>query len=132
MNVTLFVYGTLGPGEPAWPLLEPHARAVRAAAVPGRLYDTGAGYPAAVFGAETGLVRTQRSHGRRSEGAIEVVHGWCVDVDEARVAEIDRFEGDDYERITVETTEGAPVQAYAWRAPLTTCTLIPGGRWPIE
>jgi gamma-glutamylcyclotransferase (GGCT)/AIG2-like uncharacterized protein YtfP len=48
----LFVYGTLMPGHLRWPLLA--GSAGRALAAPGwvggRLYDTGEGWPSAVFG----------------------------------------------------------------------------------
>ena len=45
----LFVYGTLQPGRLRWPFLEPFALAHRPATVAGRLYDSGKGWPAAVF-----------------------------------------------------------------------------------
>ena len=47
--IVLFVYGTLAPGELSWSLLAPHAVATCEGSVPGRLYDTGRGYPGAVF-----------------------------------------------------------------------------------
>lgn len=46
----LFVYGTLMPGHLRWAMLAPHALDQRPATVPGMLYDTGQGWPAAVFG----------------------------------------------------------------------------------
>src|SRR4051794_28689689 len=46
----LFVYGTLMPGHLRWSMLAPHATDQRPATVPGTLYDTGNGWPAAVFG----------------------------------------------------------------------------------
>lgn len=49
MNV--FVYGTLMPGHSRWSSLEPFVvGAPRSAQVPGRLYRTPYGWPAAVFG----------------------------------------------------------------------------------
>ena len=114
MGVTLFVYGTLGPGEPAWPLLEPHATGIRPAQVAGRLYDTGDGYPAAVF----------------DDGAPPV-HGWCCVIDSSHLADLDRFEGADYVRVPVVTSDGTAAVAYEWIAALAECVLIPGGRWPI-
>lgn len=114
MTVTLFVYGTLGPGEEAWPLLEPHATELRRAQVAGRLYDTGNGYPAAVF-----------------DDTAPPVHGWCCRVDASRLADLDRFEGGDYARVPVVTTDGTEAIAYEWIAALGGCVLIPGGRWPI-
>src|SRR5262249_30776779 len=55
-TVVLFVYGTLAPGQVAWSTLAPHARATWETQVDGHLYDTGRGYPAAVFGTGTGRV----------------------------------------------------------------------------
>ena len=46
----LFVYGTLMPGHLRWPMLAADAIDQRPATVPGTLYDTGRGWPAAVFG----------------------------------------------------------------------------------
>ena len=76
----LFVYGTLMPGHLRWEVLEPHALGWRPAAVEGRLYDTGQGWPAAVFVPGDDLVR-----------------GWAVDlrpeVADAVVAHLDEVEG---------------------------------------
>jgi gamma-glutamylcyclotransferase (GGCT)/AIG2-like uncharacterized protein YtfP len=46
----LFVYGTLMPGHLRWSMIAPHAVDHRPAVVPGQLYDTGHGWPAAAFG----------------------------------------------------------------------------------
>src|SRR6185295_7476071 len=46
----LFVYGTLRPGDVRWPLLAPYVADDGVPdSVDGRVYDTGRGYPAAVF-----------------------------------------------------------------------------------
>lgn len=46
----LFVYGTLRSGDVRWTMLEPFViDAGRDDRVPGWLYDTGLGYPAAIF-----------------------------------------------------------------------------------
>ena len=50
LHDALFVYGTLMPGHLRWPMLEPHAIDHGQARVPGTLYDTGNGWPAAAFG----------------------------------------------------------------------------------
>ena len=47
---SLFVYGTLMPGRLRWPILAPFAQGHRPADVDGRLYDSGNGWPVAVFG----------------------------------------------------------------------------------
>jgi gamma-glutamylcyclotransferase (GGCT)/AIG2-like uncharacterized protein YtfP len=114
----LFVYGTLAPGDDAWPVLAPWTiGAPRADAVRGRLYDTRRGYPAAVFGHAGGLV-----------------HGYVVDLDRDRapaaLAALDRYEGPDYERVVVRTEARVTACAYAWTAPLAGCVPLHRGRWP--
>lgn len=114
----LFVYGTLVPGDVAWPRLERWTVGrPRAASVPGALYDTGHGYPAATFAAD----------------APTVVHGVVVELDPARTDEalraLDRYEGPDYERVRVCTTDGTEVFTYTWIAPLDDCSAIADGRW---
>ena len=46
----LFVYGTLMPGHLRWSMIAPYAVDQGVAVVPGTLYDTGHGWPAAAFG----------------------------------------------------------------------------------
>jgi gamma-glutamylcyclotransferase (GGCT)/AIG2-like uncharacterized protein YtfP len=109
---TLFVYGTLAPGEPAWSQIAPYVSEHREAAVPGRLYDTGRGYPAAVFA-----------------GGDSLVQGWCCTLADAPFAELDAFEGSEYRRITVRCTDGTQAVAYDWIASLDGCRYIPNGSW---
>jgi gamma-glutamylcyclotransferase (GGCT)/AIG2-like uncharacterized protein YtfP len=112
----LFVYGTLAPGKDAWTVLAPWVVGAAAPdAVAGRLYDTGRGYPGATFGPGPGLVH----------GVVVVLAR-----PDAALAALDRYEGDEYARITVRTRAGIDVATYAWTAPLTGCRHIGGGRWP--
>jgi len=121
LSVRLFVYGTLVPGDEAWPVLQ---RWVVGSpgddAVAGRLYDTGRGYPGATFDPE-------------SEPTVSLVHGAVVTLDPDRSPEaleaLDRYEGGEYSRVTVRTAGGVEAAAYAWIAPLTGLREIPGGRW---
>jgi gamma-glutamylcyclotransferase (GGCT)/AIG2-like uncharacterized protein YtfP len=117
----LFVYGTLAPGCEAWPVLESWVvGSPRSDAVLGRLYDTGRGYPAATFG-------------RVTDGDTGLVHGTVVALDPARataaLAELDHYEGPEYQRISVRTEAGVEAAAYAWIAPLAGCRPLTGGRW---
>ncbi len=102
--VRLFVYGTLQPGGRGWQVVEPFVVAGGPATAHGRLFDTGRGYPAATFGAP----------GR-------VIHGAVLDLVAsalaAGLAEIDRFEGPEYERVVIDTDAGT-AWAYAWKGPL--------------
>jgi gamma-glutamylcyclotransferase (GGCT)/AIG2-like uncharacterized protein YtfP len=116
----LFVYGTLGPGRDAWAVLEPWVVGAAAPdAVAGRLYDTGRGYPGATFEPDP------------VAGGQGLVHGAVVVLGEpdAALAALDRYEGDEYARITVRTRAGLDVATYAWTAPLTGCRLVPDGHW---
>jgi gamma-glutamylcyclotransferase (GGCT)/AIG2-like uncharacterized protein YtfP len=99
---TLFVYGTLMPGHLRWGVLEPHAVDWRPAAVEGRLYDTGQGWPAAVFAPGDDLVK-----------------GWAVDlrpdVVEVVLAHLDEVEGVDeglFTRVEVALLGGEAAVAY--------------------
>lgn len=100
----LFVYGTLMPGHLRWAVLEPHAVGWRPAAVEGRTYDSGRGWPAAVFAPGDDLVR-----------------GWAVDLDpdvaEVVLAHLDEVEGVGaglFRRVEVALLGGEPVVAYEW------------------
>ncbi|MCU1370907.1 MAG: hypothetical protein JWO77_2101 [Ilumatobacteraceae bacterium] len=114
----LFVYGTLMPGHLRWGLLAPHALDQRPATVPGMLYDTGQGWPAAVFG------RTP-THRR--------VSGWVVWFSAGTLAillpDLDEMEGiapatasahDPYVRIRVPID--SVTEAWAWHATRTRST----------
>jgi len=102
MALPLFVYGTLMPGHLRWAVLEPHALSWRPAAVEGHLYDTGEGWPAAVF--------------RPGE---DLVKGWAVDLDPAVadvvLAHLDEVEGVEqglFRRVEVALLDGEPAVAY--------------------
>jgi gamma-glutamylcyclotransferase (GGCT)/AIG2-like uncharacterized protein YtfP len=112
----VFVYGTLLPTESRWPLLEPFAVGVRPAAVAGRLFDTGRGYPCALFS---------------GAGSIP---GAVVAIDADRIEDVlvllDEVEGVAfglYERALVRTDDGEVVWSYAWAADMD--DLTPIVRW---
>ena len=110
----LFVYGTLMPGHLRWPMLAGRATAWGEVSVPGQLWDTGAGWPAARFG-----------DARTDPGRAELVPGWWVrlrPVDLARaLPSLDEMEGigdppdpavDPYARVAVEVTDVGVAWAY--------------------
>jgi gamma-glutamylcyclotransferase (GGCT)/AIG2-like uncharacterized protein YtfP len=124
LTIRLFVYGTLAPGRDAWPVLAPWATGTPCEdRVAGVLYDTGRGYPAAVFGGTD-------AEGRRTG---RTVHGYVVELDALRSADalaaLDHYEGEEYERITVRTADGVEASTYAWIAPLQGCRPVANGRW---
>jgi gamma-glutamylcyclotransferase (GGCT)/AIG2-like uncharacterized protein YtfP len=110
----LFVYGTLVPGGHYWDQVAAAVQQHRRAHVRGRLYDTGRGYPAAVFdddGPEiAGVVLTLAD----PPGAL---------------ARLDEFEGEEYIRREVVTTDGDVVWSYEWQAGIGTFSLVASGVW---
>lgn len=118
MTDRLFVYGTLAPGNEAWPVLEPWVIDDGLSdAVAGRLFDTGRGYPAAIFGPP-------------AEG---LVHGTVVTFHPERapsaLVALDRYEGREYQRVAVRTIAGVEVATYAWIAALDDCRHVVSGHW---
>jgi gamma-glutamylcyclotransferase (GGCT)/AIG2-like uncharacterized protein YtfP len=117
LPAAVFVYGTLMPGRLRWPLLELHAVGHRDAAVRGHLFDTGRGWPAALF-----------------DDSATVVPGVLVDLRDAvldeLLAELDLVEGVDqghYERVLVTTIDGA--LAWAWSTLQDTSLYTPIDAW---
>jgi gamma-glutamylcyclotransferase (GGCT)/AIG2-like uncharacterized protein YtfP/GNAT superfamily N-acetyltransferase len=113
----LFVYGTLQPGHLRWPYLAPFAIDHRPAATPGQLYDSGCGWPIAVFG-----------------DVDTVVPGTIVELDAARLDgalrmldEVEETATDVLRRIVVTTEDGARAWAYGGRA--STGEMTPIDRW---
>jgi gamma-glutamylcyclotransferase (GGCT)/AIG2-like uncharacterized protein YtfP len=101
----LFVYGTLRRGEVRWQYLAPLlAGPLRADAVSGRLYDTGRGYPAAVFGATGGTI-TGETGQLRSDGLADAL---------ALLDEIEGAVHDLYRRVVVTTAGGVVAWAYEY------------------
>lgn len=113
----LFVYGTLQPGRLRWPLLEPFVTSHRPASVPGRMFDSGNGWPVAVF-----------------EPSADVVPGVLIDLRLDRLAEalrvLDAAETaatDLLARVVVTTTEDDAAWAYHCGGP--TSSMVRIGRW---
>ena len=114
---SLFVYGTLRPGDVRWSFLQPFAAdAGRDDTTSGYVY-TGLGYPAAIFGADGTI------HGRtytlltdRLDEALAV-----LDEEEDTVLGL-------YRRVVVTTGRGMTAWAYSYGAGLD-LTLIPSGDW---
>ena len=118
----MFVYGTLLPGEVRWQFLDPHVTGDGVPDhVPGVLYDTGVGYPAAVFG--------------RDGDDVGTIVGMVFELREeslaAALAHLDEIEGAVaglYRRVEVTTASGARAWAYEYGGGLE---LVPitGGSW---
>jgi gamma-glutamylcyclotransferase (GGCT)/AIG2-like uncharacterized protein YtfP len=117
----MFVYGTLLPGQPNWPVMAPFAVDSGVAdSAPGRLFDTGYGWPAAVFDAN-------RANGSVVGRVIEL----RVDLLDAALAVLDEFEGiheGAYIRIEIATDGGRTAWAYHSAAP-GDAHPIPAGDW---
>ena len=119
---TLFVYGTLQPGDVRWPFLEPFAADVGTPdRVDGQLFDTGCGYPAAVFAAraEPGSTIVGRRFTLRPDRIDEALA--VLDTEESSVAGL-------YSRVVVTTHAGVAAWAYEYGNGLT-LTPIASGDW---
>jgi gamma-glutamylcyclotransferase (GGCT)/AIG2-like uncharacterized protein YtfP len=98
----LFAYGTLQPDRLRWPVVAPFALGHRPADVPGRLYDSGFGWPVAVF-----------------DDGPTLVPGTLIDLDPGRLVDaleiLDAVEAtatDLMARIEVTTRDGARAWSY--------------------
>jgi gamma-glutamylcyclotransferase (GGCT)/AIG2-like uncharacterized protein YtfP len=111
----LFVYGTTMPGHLRYPRIEDFVAETSRARVPGRLYDSGNGYPAAKFG------------GGSSQGSIE---GYLLRLRPERAAEARRafteLEGGLFEPVPVTTDGGVSATAYEWIGPVDGLTRLDG------
>ncbi len=99
----VFVYGTLLPGEERWPLIAAHVVAARPANVRGALFDTGAGYPCALFDRDGTI-----------PGAVLELRPAEVDAVLAMLDEVEGVELGLYERVVVTTDANEPAWSYAW------------------
>lgn len=98
----VFVYGTLQPGGTAWPRIRGYAVGEpTATTMPGVLYDTGMGYPALRPGTEPN------------------VPGWTVTLNTPAkaLAELDGYEGAQYQRVRAADAAGRLCWTYLWTAP---------------
>ena len=117
MTDLLFVYGTLLPGQQRWTHLQPNVvdQGV-AVCVKGGLYDTGQGYPAAVFW-EFNTV-----HGRVFRLLPERAEQTLIDLDH-----VERTADAYYARVRVDTDAGQ-AWAYEYGGPLL-FQAISSGSW---
>jgi gamma-glutamylcyclotransferase (GGCT)/AIG2-like uncharacterized protein YtfP len=111
----LFVYGTLQPGQRAWPRLATHViGAPRRATVAGRVCNTGprlSGTAPRWCAPRAGVVR----RGARP-GAV--------------LSRLDRYEGPQYRRIRIAADDGTDCWTYAWVADRAALTALPDGWRP--
>ncbi len=114
----LFVYGTLQPGDVRWAILAPFTDDDGCPdSATGEMFDTGRGYPAAVFGkAGTIVGRTFRLRVDRLDDALRV-----LDAEESSVP-------GGYRRTVVTTTSGTEAWAYEYGFGLD-LTPIESGDW---
>jgi gamma-glutamylcyclotransferase (GGCT)/AIG2-like uncharacterized protein YtfP len=114
----LFVYGTLQPGDVRWPIIAPYVIGEGIAdRVDGQVYDTGRGYPAAVFDAPGTIVgRTYALRADRLDEALAV-----LDEEESSVP-------GGYRRVVVMTAAGTRAWAYEYGGGLELIA-IESGDW---
>jgi gamma-glutamylcyclotransferase (GGCT)/AIG2-like uncharacterized protein YtfP len=116
----IFVYGTMKPGHAFYPEIDDYVLESRPDLVRGQLYDSGLGYPAAIFNPE----------------ADEEVSGYVLSlVPESyadAVAIISGVESNLFSPKRVATTSGSMVRAYEFVGDTTELERIPDGVWKVE
>lgn len=103
----MFVYGTLKPGQRRWPILAPFTSRPDAGvpgSAPGRLFDTGYGWPAAVF---------DRRAADRVPGVIVGLHPASTDEALAILDDVEGVGSGLFRRVLVDV-EGRPCWSYHW------------------
>ena len=114
----LFAYGTLLPDEVRWSVLAPYVVDRGSPdTVGGRLFDTGVGYPAALFDGRSTI------HGR----VFSIRPDRCA----AALADLDEVEGavdGAYRRVEVVTGAGVRAWAYEYGGGLELVEIV-GGSW---
>lgn len=114
----IFVYGTLQPGQERWPILKPFVLTVDEdgpATARGRLYDTGYGWPAAVFDAAAGTTLP---------GTVLTFHPRSCEEAFATLDAVEGVKSGLFQRISIEV-DGVVCWAYHWPSPT-------GGFQPIR
>ncbi|HEX6870565.1 MAG TPA: gamma-glutamylcyclotransferase family protein [Micromonosporaceae bacterium] len=108
-----FVYGSTMPGQSRYYLIEDYVAETVRASVAGRLYDTGADYPAAKFGG--------------GQGTIE---GYLLRLRPDRASEAKRtfteIEAGLFEPVQVQTANGVSATAYEFIGPVDGMTRLDG------
>ena len=120
MTNTVFVYGTLKPGHVRWPALAPFGGASAAGWAAGLLFDSGYGWPAAVFDPEATA---------RVPGVVVSLRPDSLDEALATLDDIEGVAGGLFERIVIEVDD-QPCWAYHW--PGSTAGFRRIARWPPE
>lgn len=115
----LFIYGTLQPGDVRWPILaEFTADEGVPDAVAGRVYDTGLGYPAALFDDhEPGDVVVGRTYRLRPDRLDQALA--ALDAEESSVP-------GGYVRVVVTTAAGVQAWAYQYGGGLELAPIASG------
>jgi gamma-glutamylcyclotransferase (GGCT)/AIG2-like uncharacterized protein YtfP len=114
-----FMYGTMMPGHLRYPEIDDFVASTTPDRVAGRLFDSGAGYPAAKFAA----------------GDAEV-EGYVLRIRPDRAAEatetIAELEGNLFRPVTVETSGGTTAVAYEYIGSTEDMEELPDGVWDRE
>ncbi len=116
MITNLFVYGTLRPGQERWPYLAPFViDDGHDDVVPGVLYDTGRGYPAARFD------HSRSIHGRVYPLRIDRLAECLQLLDEVEGAVLDLFR-----RVAITTSTGVSAWAYEYCGEVSLPEIVSG------
>lgn len=115
-----FMYGTMKPGHFFYPEIDEFVAETIQATTRGRLFDSGVGYPAAVF----------------DPSSEQVISGfllrWVPDLAAAANQKIADIENNLFRPTMVVTDQGIRAIAYEWIGSTDSLTPIPSGNWERE
>jgi gamma-glutamylcyclotransferase (GGCT)/AIG2-like uncharacterized protein YtfP len=101
----VFVYGTLQPGQPRWPLLAPFGIQIGSLArARGALFDTGYGWPAAVFDADAA---------EEVPGVVVAIRAEMLEEALAGLDEVEGVDGGLFQRVVIDVDD-LSCWAYHW------------------
>jgi gamma-glutamylcyclotransferase (GGCT)/AIG2-like uncharacterized protein YtfP len=106
----VFVYGTLKPGQSRWQILERftvRSDAVSSASAQGRLFDTGYGWPAAVFDSRVS---------DQVRGVVVAIRSESINKALATLDAVEGVAGGLFRRILIDVN-GQACWAYHWPGP---------------
>ena len=111
-HTDVFVYGTTMPDHLRYPAIEEYVASVSRDSASGRIFDTGAGYPAAKF------------------GGVGTIHGYVLRLRPDRASEALRtftqLEAGLFQQVTLATTGGITATAYEFIGSTEGMTAVTG------
>ncbi|MEZ5342048.1 MAG: gamma-glutamylcyclotransferase [Acidimicrobiales bacterium] len=115
-----FMYGTMQPGHRYYPEIDGYVAETMPATAPGFMFDSGYGYPAAVFDPDA------------SESISGYLLRWLPESASEANQVIADIENNLFRATRVETDQGISAIAYEWIGTTDDLTPVAGGAWTFD